>query len=179
MAQENVRGLAGKYRGFIMDAITLDAISFDYYDHVSLSVGSDWRETSIRLRSEPHHTYISTRARSIGLSGKLVASVDKDDAGTVFNVNDSINFLQSLNYPDYGSGDDYVKPPHTVRLWLAGIATKLGYIKDLSVTYDGVFSVEGYPIMVTVSFTFVEVNELPMSYMDVRGSSLTILGGLD
>jgi hypothetical protein len=155
-----------------MDIVTFDYIAFDYFDPVSLDVSSDWRETTIRLRSEPHHTYISTRARSLSLSGKLVASVEKGDNGSEAWVTMSIKFLQSLNYPDYGTGDDYIKPPNGVRIYLAGITNeKEGYIKDLHITYDGILSKSGNPIIATASFSFVEVHDRPLSYLEVRGTN--------
>ena len=168
----------GKYRGFVVDidAPGFPNIALDYYEPVTLSISADWRETSIRLRSEPHHTYVGTRARVVTINAKIPASVEQNDGGTIDEVTNKIRFLDSLNYPDYGMGEDFIRPPHRVRLWLAGIISEQGYIRDLNVTYEGISSKEGNPLLATVQFSFVVVHDSPLSYSNF--ASDTILGNV-
>jgi hypothetical protein len=79
-----------------------------------------------------------------------------------------MQFLQSLTYPEYVGSAGIVKPPHKARLWLRGIADHVGLIRGLSFENTDTFDVNGYPLVVRVSFSFTVIYSLPPSYEQIR-----------
>ena len=164
----------GNPRGIIFDIDYTDTddiyyVYLDYYDPITISVDAEYRETYIRLRSEPHHTYVSTRAKTLPISAILVASSEQGDQGTPDVLMNKIRFLESLNYPDYGdTGDLNVKPPHRVRILLEGIIDDYGYMKGLSVEFEDLVDVDKKQLVAKIRFTFVIMHNTPLSYKDVR-----------
>lgn len=151
-------------RGYIIDLVTTKAIGLRYYDPPTKSVTAEWTKTSIPLRSEPHHNYMGTGAPSVPISCTICASVTEGDKRTADNVTDDVNFIESLQYPDYGGpaaqGRKVVRPPHLVGIFLTGILDERGYIEGVNTEWLDIVDADGGQLIAKVSFTFTIISEL-------------------
>ena len=162
-------------RGYVQDVVTLETIQFNFFDPPQRSGGdAEWVETQIRLRSQPHHTYVNTSSIVYALTGKIVASMEQGDNRTGVDVRKDIDFLQSLEYPEYVETQGIVRPPHRCRLWLKGSLNGIGYMRGLTVNYTDVTGVDEEHLVVDVSFNFVVVNPLPPSFEQVRRGDILV-----
>lgn len=151
-------------RGYIVDLVTGRDIGLRYYDPPTKSVAAEWTKTSIPLRSEPHHNYMGTGAPSIPISCTICASATQDDERTPDDVIDDVNFLESLQYPDYGGpaaqGRKVVRPPHLVGIYLTGVLDERGYIEGVNTEWLDITDIQGKQLIAKVSFTFIVISEL-------------------
>ena len=170
---------ADGHRGIIKDLDAPDDpfIFFDFFEPPQRAGASaEWEETGIPRRSEAHQTWVQTSSENFTLSGSLFASIEQGDDRTGMDVEVDLRFLESLQYPSYTEGDGLVKPPHRVSIWISGLFYRVGFIKDFVVNYKHAYDINGLPMEVGVTFTFVTVNDTPLSAEQVRAGIANTAG---
>jgi len=156
-------------KGYVIDRDDGTRIEFRYFQPLSEDVAAEYDEMPVRGRSEPHSFYSQTGPDTWQFSLKLMASVDQGDGGTPRKIYDDYLFLKSFQYPDYGpSFVGPVKPPRQAIITIGTFFRKKGQIRTPSFTFNAPYDENGFPHSIDCNFTFRVINDLPLSFSDVR-----------
>jgi hypothetical protein len=133
---------------------------------------ANWSPTSILGRSEPIQGYGDSAPRSITLNLMFIESLHGGDKGLSNSmdnqyVRESVQFLQSLVYPNYDGGR--IQPPPTCLLVIGSWLNMRFITKDVATTWKGPWSIPNLtPMVAEVSLTIEEVNYIPWGSTEVR-----------
>ena len=157
----------GKY-GYVIDLTHGGKFRFMIPDSYTESAGVSWEDISLAGRSASIKSYDHTGSRNISVSLSLYAGAgvyEEVVSNPVDVLYRDIQFLQSLEYPDYSIS--LVSPPPLVQL-LIGKINLVGVITSLSTTYKKPIDAKGRSYFVDVSFTVTQVTNNPPDYRDIR-----------
>ncbi len=168
--------MASPLRGIIQDVqVPNDTIDFFSFEPPQRSREVFYDDVPIRGRSEPHVFYSHTGAQVWSLSITLFASVDQNDEGQAIDVVEKVNFLESLEMPDYGQSPGefaVVRSPHLARIKILKMFDVIGTIRNFNAIYEGPYDIDtGYPQRAIVSFilqTQRTINQQPLGFSDIR-----------
>lgn len=132
---------------------------------------------NIMGRSVPAVGYTSSGPRSIPIEFTMVAGVGEyefehgtDPDIAMEKMYNDLNFLRSLEYPDYSSV--IVSPPSVVLLSLSANTKLKGVVSNLNVTYQKPTDHKGRSMVITVSFTVSQVSDEPPSRLDILNNTI-------
>ena len=161
--------------GYLIDMDHGEEIKF-YIPEYSESAGANWSDVGIIGRSVSIKSYESTNPRTIPISLDLYASAglydDKDHEDIVGKLHDDVNFIRSLEYPDYSNA--IVLPPPVVHLILGSAVNLQGVVSGVQVEYLKPFDEFNRAMHIKVSFTVTQVAIDPPDFSDIRGVSSSI-----
>lgn len=125
----------------------------------------------IRGRSTPQVGYVNTDEDmwSVSLFLSTAARILDADADSR-TVQDTVAFLKSFNYPDYGAVEGStaaVKPPHRIMV-VRGEFRVVGYMSGYSYQEMRPYDLTGLPMVVEVSFSVHSLPPSPRGLRDVR-----------
>lgn len=139
---------------------------------VSESVPVSWSSPATILgRSVPILGYDSTGPRSLAIDLELYAgeyyrpgivNTDNDPVGTLHK---DLDFLKSLEYPDYSAST--IEPPPIVLLSIGETLKIRGVISNLSISHNKPYDNRNRSMYVSVSFTCTQVSDNPPGRLDI------------
>lgn len=132
----------------------------------TISKSVSWNATEIIGRSSPLQGYRGSEPSTFTLSIPLFSSINQGDGGTTARVVQFARFFWSLAYPDYGDG---IKPPHRCLLVTPLVGEMDVVVTSVNINDLGPWDASsGEPHHVIVDVTFIEVDDIPKDYKDVR-----------
>lgn len=150
-------------------------IYFQMMPEITDSKSVNWNMVDVVGRSHPLLGYTSSSCRTFSFSLEFFAHASQRDNRPISQIKQEIDLLMSLTYPDYGSGS--VLPPKKCILKLGNMVVFPVVAQDISVTYHTLWDkASGLPIHASVSCTFIEAHNNPISYTQIKsGSRMTSL----
>lgn len=169
---------AGYDYGYLIDMTYGRDFKF-YIPEFSESAGANWEDISIPGRSVQIKSYESTTSRSITVSLELYAGVGLYELGedVVGAMHRDINFVKSLEYPDYSSVIAY--PPPTVHLILGSSVSLVGVVNDVRVEHMKPLDAQNRSMYVKLSFTVIQNVSDPPGVHDIRSNSAAMISTED
>lgn len=166
--------------GYLIDMTHGGEFKF-YVPEFSESAGANWNPVDIRGRSVSILSYESTSSRTISISLELYAGVGlytavSGESGEeiVSRMHNDLNFVKSLEYPDYTTA--ITQPPSTVHLILGAAVDIIGVVKNVSVEHLKPVDRYNRSMYVKLSFEVVQTAVNPPSYTDIRQGQRAIAG---
>lgn len=160
--------------GYLIDNNTGDEFKF-YVPEFSESAGANWNVVDIPGRSVDIHSYSKTNSRKITVSlelyageGLYKATSSGDDV--VSKMHRDLNFVKSLEYPDYTNV--IIKPPSTVHLILGSAVNMIGIVSDVQVEHLKPLDSQNRSMYTKLSFTVTQISADPPGYKEIRGASV-------
>ena len=156
--QDSVKGLIkdyenGEYLEFIINP-----------DNISDNKSNSFAVLSTPGTSNPLIQWSSGGKRTVSFKLKLYRTQDNNE------IQQKVRWLQSLQYPEYGSDGRVILGPHRV-LFIFGdtyASDKKWIVESVKVQYGNLWSRELVPYGAEVDITLMEWNEEPISYQSFR-----------
>jgi cell wall-associated NlpC family hydrolase len=155
-----------------------------YIPEYTEQAGAQWSDISIRGRSVTIKSYDSTSSRSISISLDLYAGAGlyapksgESGEDTVSRLHSDMNFVKSLEYPDYTS--IVTKPPSVVHLILGSAINIAGVVSGVSVEHLKPLDEYNRAMYIKLSFTVTQIAVNPIDYRDVRAGQYTLISTTD
>jgi len=165
--------------GYLIDITHNEEFRF-YIPEFSEQAGAQWSDVEIRGRSVSVKSYESTNSRVVSLSLDLYAGVGlyapnsgESKEETLDRMYKDINFVKSLEYPDYSN--PIIKPPPTVHLILGPTLSIVGVISNVSVEHLKPFDEQKRAMYVKLNFTVTQIAVNPPDYRDIRSGPTSAL----
>lgn len=171
--------------GYLIDMDHGGVFKF-YIPEFSERAGASWEPINIRGRSVTVQAYQNTNSRVISVSLDLYAGVgmyearsEGEEAGleAVSRLHEDMNFLKSLEYPDYTQA--IIKPPPVVHLILGASVNIAGVVSDVSIEHLKPLDKYNRSMYVKASFTVTQIATNPPDWKDIREGSSTIRASED
>lgn len=140
-----------------------------YIPEFTETAGAQWEDVNIIGRSVSIKAYSHTNSRSISISLDLYAGAglyDSSSEDVVSKLHKDLNFVKSLEYPDYTSA--MVRPPATVQLILGSSIQLVGVVSDVSVEHLKPLDAQNRSMYAKLSFTVVQTAVNPPDYSDIK-----------
>ncbi len=155
----------------IIDLVTGTSFSFHAMpDSISRSKSASWQSIDIQSRSSPLQGYANSEPQTIRVMIPIFASIEQGDGRTPRDVKEACDFFLSLGYPDYQRG---IKPPHKVKFIAGEQFSLVGIVPNIDIEYPGPWDpTTGLSHRARVTFTLLEVDDVPKDYMEVRNDGL-------
>lgn len=162
--------LRGYSMGFLYDLTHGGYFKF-LLPEFSESYQANYETIQIPGRSSDVQSYHGTSSPSKTVTLQLMAGEGlykgSDPVGALHK---DLDFVKSLNYPDYQSA--IVKPPSIVLLYLGPTSILKGVVTSVSINSRKPYTVDGRPMYVELTFTVVQATDNPPDYKDVRNKSV-------
>lgn len=144
----------GEY-GYIVDTVTRERLPFQYNVNANETGGANYTEFPVLARSVPQYHYKGGKVRTLQLPITFTMRQDTRE-----DVMQNMRWLQSLAYPEYGSGDQINIAPHPVVLIQGQLYVKdIWIVRDYSITWgEARDPVTQLPSEATCNLTMTEVS---------------------
>lgn len=160
---------AGYDYGYLIDITNGEEFKF-YIPEFTEQAGANWSSISIVGRSVDVKAYDNTSSRNITISLDLYAGeglyADKNSTDIVGKLHSDLNFVKSLEYPDYS--DAIIQPPPTVHLILGSAVNLEGVVSGVSVEHLKPFDEQNRAMYAKLSFTVTQTAANPPDFSDIR-----------
>lgn len=165
--------------GYLIDVTYGGSFKF-YIPEFSESAGSKWSTINIIGRSVEILSYEYTSSRTVNVSLDLFAGAGlyelspEEDQTTdiVGKLHSDMNFLKSLEYPDYTSA--IVRPPAAVHLLLGAAFNMLGVVSDVDIEHLKPVDETNRAMHVKASFKVTQIAVDPPDWRDIRYATSSI-----
>lgn len=161
----------GRRYGYLIDLTNGGEFKF-YVPEFGETASANWDDISIIGRSTSVKAYNSTQSRSIDISLQLVAGVGLYSTGAdrIGNMIKDVEFVKSLEYPDYSKS--IVLPPAVVLLYLNPAIKLRGVVSQVRAEYKKPYDSKNRPMICELSFTVVQNTNSPPDYNDIRNRTV-------
>lgn len=164
--------------GYLIDLESNQSFRF-YLPEFTEKAGANWGNVEIPGRSVDVKYYNSTTSRSVNIELYLYAGVGlytptSNDEDVVARLHNDLNFVKSLEYPDYSGA--YITPPPKVLISLGKSLSFPGVVSDVVVDHYKPFDEKRRAMYAKLSFTVTQVETNPPSIGDIRKGNYTLAG---
>lgn len=164
------------------DSIKSRAFKF-YIPEFTETAGANWRSVELIGRSVKVLAYTDTDSRKITINLDLFAGAglygSSSEGDVVTKLHDDVNFIKSLEYPDYT--DPILSPPATVQLILGSSINLVGVVSGVSVEHLKPLDSQNRSMYIKLAFTVTQTAVNPPSCEEIRGaqSEMTSTSSVD
>lgn len=165
--------------GYLIDITHKDREFKFYIPEFSEQAGAQWSSIDIKGRSVQVFSYHNTNSRNINVSldlyageGLYKATPGETGEETVSRLHSDVNFVKSLEYPDYENA--ITRPPATVQLILGPNINIAGIVSNVVVNHKKPLDSQNRAMYVTLSFTVTQIASNPPDFRDIRNGQYNI-----